>query len=79
MGDSTPLLKKGSKGEAVSRLQGGLAQLSYDPGAADGIFGGKTEAAVKAFQEDSGLEVDGIVGDATWAALEAAFTLQQAE
>lgn len=38
----------------------------------DGQFGGQTEAAVMAFQRQHGLEVDGIVGDKTWAALFAA-------
>ena len=36
----------------------------------DGIFGADTLAAVKAFQRDQGLNADGIVGAATWAALE---------
>ena len=35
----------------------------------DGIFGPKTEAAVKSFQRGKGLTVDGIVGPRTWAAL----------
>ena len=32
----------------------------------DGDFGPKTEAAVKAYQQDRDVEVDGIVGDQTW-------------
>jgi peptidoglycan hydrolase-like protein with peptidoglycan-binding domain len=61
-----PLLKKGSTGVAVKQLQQALKDLGYDVGAVDGQFGTKTEQAVKAFQSDRGLTVDGIVGDITW-------------
>jgi len=64
------LIKKGSKGQAVKTLQGYLYQLGYNPGSTDGIFGPKTEKAVKAFQRDYDLVIDGIVGPATWASLE---------
>ena len=49
-----------------------LIQREYDlsPYGADGSFGAKTEAAVRAFQWDAGLGVDGICGPKTWAALE---------
>ena len=40
-----------------------------DPVAVDGIFGVKTEAAVRAFQMDKHLSVDGVVGPKTWSAL----------
>lgn len=56
-------LKRGSKGNEVEQVQ---ILLGID---ADGIFGKKTEAAVKAFQAANGLKVDGIVGKQTWAAL----------
>ena len=58
------LLKRGSKGEEVRKLQTMLGNLDVD-----GIFGKKTEAAVKAFQAANDLKVDGIVGEMTWAAL----------
>lgn len=58
------LLKRGSKGEDVALLQQMLGNLEID-----GIFGKKTEAAVKAFQAANDLKVDGIVGEQTWAAL----------
>jgi peptidoglycan hydrolase-like protein with peptidoglycan-binding domain len=61
-----PLLKKGSTGDVVRQLQQALKDLGYDPGAADGQFGSKTEAAVKSFQRDRDITVDGIVGDITW-------------
>ena len=68
----TPTLKKGSKGDYVQLLQTKLIMLGYDLGSygADGDFGSKTTEAVKAFQKDRGLEVDGIVGKKTWEALE---------
>ena len=67
-----PTLRRGDRGEYVTLLQTKLIQLGYDVGAtgADGIFGDKTAAAVKAFQRDRGLTVDGVVGRNTWTALE---------
>src|SRR5215217_9678387 len=61
-----PVLKKGSSGEAVRQLQQALKDLGFDPGGVDGEFGSNTEAAVKAFQSDRGIGVDGIVGEITW-------------
>ena len=58
------VLKKGSKGQEVKALQGALHLYPQD-----GIFGQKTEDAVKAFQKAKGLKVDGIVGNQTWALL----------
>jgi peptidoglycan hydrolase-like protein with peptidoglycan-binding domain len=72
-----PVLKKGLKGEAVTRLQDGLLQLGYDPGPVDGVFGSRTQSAVKQFQRDSSLADDGIVGPKTWAALEEAWIQSQ--
>ena len=57
-------LKKGCQGEDVRAMQEMLTKLGYDVGAkdgkADGIFGPKTEEAVKAFQTANGLPADGI-------------------
>ena len=61
-----PIIKKGSEGSAVKELQRMLKAKGYDVGAIDGIFGSKTLAAVKAFQQARGLVVDGIVGKKTW-------------
>jgi peptidoglycan hydrolase-like protein with peptidoglycan-binding domain len=61
-----PTLREGSKGVAVRGLQRRLLAQGYDLGEIDGRFGPKTEAAVKGFQGDFGLEVDGIVGPKTW-------------
>jgi putative chitinase len=54
------LLKNGSKGEDVKKLQEKLGL------AADGAFGPCTEAKVKEWQAANGLGADGIVGDGTW-------------
>ena len=55
------LLKLGSKGEDVKKIQ---VKLGVE---AIGTFGPKTEAAVKQWQKQNGLKDDGIVGDGTWA------------
>ena len=65
------LLKNGMSGDDVKALQELLIQLGYDLSkyGADGKFGSETEKAVKAFQTAEGLEVDGMYGDLTHAAL----------
>ena len=63
---SEPILKKGSKGLPVRRLQSRMTAAEFDTGGVDGRFGAKTEKAVKELQEQAALEVDGIVGPATW-------------
>lgn len=73
-----PVLKKGERGVAVRELQ----KLLFDYGAfaldcdfgvpevfIDGVFGDGTDGAVKAFQRQVFLKIDGIVGDITWQAL----------
>ena len=67
----TKNLRKGSKGEDVRYVQKRLIELGYDLGSygADGDFGSKTLAAVKAYQKANKLTADGIVGKKTWAAL----------
>lgn len=67
----TPVLKRGSTGSAVGGLQNGLRKLGTpgsptDPGPADGDFGPRTEAAVKAYQVQHALATDGVVGPRTW-------------
>ena len=78
MGGDIPVghktIKKGSVGPDVVECQQDLIYLGYDlsPYGADGKFGAKTEAAVKAFQGSVGLKQDGIVGPKTWEALDEA-------
>ena len=69
--DNLPTLRKGNTGEYVTLLQTKLLQKGYDLGryGVDGDFGSATLTAVKQFQRDHGLAVDGVVGKNTWAAL----------
>jgi N-acetylmuramoyl-L-alanine amidase len=62
-------LKEGSQGVWVHLLQRLLNNAGFDCGAADGIFGPKTKAAVIAFQRTKKLTIDGLVGPQTWTAL----------
>lgn len=69
-----PVLKRGAKGNTVKALQAllNLRMASVDgwtPLDLDGSFGGKTESAVKKYQADHKLDVDGSAGRATWSSL----------
>ena len=66
-----PVLKKGYVGASAKALQMLLIGYGYSCGAAgaDGHFGSNTDSAVRAYQKAKGLEVDGIVGSATWSSL----------
>lgn len=57
----------GSSGTEVKELQQALINAGYNVGStgADGIYGSNTEAAVKQYQQDNGLDVDGIAGEQT--------------
>ena len=67
------LLKKGSTGGAVVELQKKLNELGYNCGNPDGNFGTQTDNAVRKFQADYNLKVDGIAGSATLKKLEEIF------
>ncbi len=64
-----PVLKRGMRGSAVTVLQSRLQSQGFLSGAADGIFGENTEAAVRDAQVEFGLEPNGIVDTRTWEAL----------
>ena len=67
-----PTLRKGDKGQYVTLAQTELINKGYSCGSygADGDFGSATETAVKNFQRDHSLTVDGVIGQKTWAALD---------
>lgn len=65
---SSPILRRGARGDAVRTLQG----LLRERGASipvSGSFSARTADAVRAFQRSAGLAVDGVVGPRTWSAL----------
>lgn len=67
--DTRRTVRRGSTGDPVAELQSLLAAAGRAPGAADGIFGRRTEAALIEWQSLNGLAADGICGPATWGAL----------
>lgn len=59
-------VRRGAQGEDVKAIQEKLAAAGYDVGEIDGKFGPKTERALKQYQRDHGLQVDGIAGPRTY-------------
>ena len=66
---SADLYKKGSSGDVVTEIQTRLKNWGYYDGAVDGVYGSRTEAAVRWFQQKNGLSADGQTGNQTLAAL----------
>ncbi len=64
--DTRPTLRRHSRGDHVRDLQQMLNDLGFDTNGIDGNFGRGTVRAVRQFQDDEGLPVDGIVGQGTW-------------
>jgi len=64
-----PRLQRGARGPDVTRLQRLLLNAGFNPGPIDGIFGSRTESAVRSLQAARRLPVTGIVNVATWTAL----------
>jgi putative chitinase len=65
-----PVLRRGMEGEAVEQLQRALATAGYYHLTIDGDFGPGTEGAVRSYQSDTGLTVDGIAGRKTVTSLQ---------
>ena len=63
------VLRLGSKGEDVRTLQKMLNLVDDADLKVDGDFGKDTQSAVRSFQSNNGLKVDGIAGPATWGKL----------
>lgn len=63
------LLKIGSTGDEVRKLQDQLRAAGFDPGISDGIYGNKTASAVTAYQKANNLTIDGIAGSQTLGSL----------
>ena len=58
-----PVLRKGSRGNEVMKLQIVLNKLGYDCGDEDGIFGDKTDNALRLLQANNGITIDGVYGN----------------
>ena len=65
-----PQIQMGSRGAYVMIAQDDLNTLGYKTGGLDGIFGSNTQTAVRNYQQNKGLAVDGIVGCNTWRSLQ---------
>ncbi len=63
------MLRSGSSGDEVTKLQNDLVTLGHDPGPADGSYGGKTVEAVRDFQRAKAIDADGVAGPATLGAI----------
>ncbi len=59
------LSRLGSRGDEVRRIQTKLKSLGFYAGAVDGIYGSKTQSAVRRFQQSVGIAADGIAGAKT--------------
>lgn len=70
---ASPYLRLGSRGETVIQLQTQLHALGHYQGVIDGVYGPLTRLAVSEYQRAAHLKIDGVVGSATWAALQSVF------
>lgn len=64
-----PTIRRPDIGPPVGRLQALLGRAGYSAGTPDGVFGKRTDEALRLFQRAQGLTVDGICGPKSWAAL----------
>ena len=65
-----PQIQVGSRGAYVMIAQDDLNTLGYKTGGLDGIFGNNTQTAVRSYQQNKGLAVDGIIGCNTWRSIQ---------
>ncbi|PTV99075.1 N-acetylmuramoyl-L-alanine amidase [Halanaerobium saccharolyticum] len=63
------VMQRGDEGIDVAVLQQKLMQLNYYNGSLDGLYGSGTAEAVKRFQRDNGLKVDGVFGESSFAVI----------
>jgi flagellum-specific peptidoglycan hydrolase FlgJ len=69
-------LGMGSRGKSVASLQNSLRAAGFNPGKTDGLFGPKTQAALRGYQASKGLKADGLAGPKTFGALRNADSFQ---
>jgi peptidoglycan hydrolase-like protein with peptidoglycan-binding domain len=76
------MMKQGAQGQNVKELQHKLSKLGFQV-SPDGVFGPKTEDAVRQLQKSAGADVDGVVGPVTTQAIEQrirqGWTVQQSQ
>ncbi|MCV0429452.1 MAG: peptidoglycan-binding protein [Roseibium sp.] len=77
--DPIPRQSKPADTQTILFVQKSLAALGFDPGPADGVFGRKTAAAIKAFQRARGLSQSGVIDDGVVSALRSSGEPGQAE
>lgn len=65
-----PLIRRGSISTYVLIAQDDLNTLGFSTGGLDGIFGSRTEQAVRNYQRSRGISADGIIGCNTWRSLQ---------
>ncbi len=75
----TVTVRYGMRGDSVRALQEALIALGYRPGTPDGVCGGGTVAAIRAFQKDFSLTSDGVAGKKTLAQINAALQAKGAQ
>lgn len=66
---NAPLLRVGSRGQAVKDIQAFLERQKLYNGPTDGVYGSKTRSAVAGFQRSHKLTADGVVGQKTWSSM----------
>jgi len=69
-GAGYPLIRRGSISTYVLIAQDDLNTLGFRTGGLDGIFGARTQEAVRNYQRSRGLTADGVVGCNTWRSLQ---------